>query len=604
MAKLGLFEFDVATGKTRELVTVEQVLKGAAEKLSAEERAQRERMRVSVGGFTNFQLSPDGKRILLALSGRLYLVERDNGVVRELATSPGPLLDPQFSPDGAKASYIRDNDVHVLDLATQKATRVTVGGTDAVPHGLAEFVAQEEMQRFRGYWWSPDSKRIAYQETDQKGVGVWYVADPAFPGRTPQRFFYPRPGKANARVRLGINAVTGGPTTWVRWDEKKYPYLATVRWPKDGPLLLTVQTRDQKELVLLAADAKTGKTTPVLTERSRTWVNIHQDAPRWLAGGKGILWITERAGAPQLEIRNAQGRLKRVLVPEEAGFQKLLSVDASSQEIVYTASTNPTESHVYRLKFASFWADPERLTKEPGLHTAVLSPDHRIVVRTARLLRAMPATTVHHADGKQIGVLPSVAEEPKETPRVELTTAGERGFHAALVRPRNFDARKRYPVLVDVYGGPHHLHVAASMQHWLLDQWYADQGFIVVSIDGRGTPGRGGAWESAIHESFASVPLRDQVDGLKALAAKHPAMDLSRVGIRGWSFGGYLAALAVLRRPETFHAAVAALRCATGSTTTRTTPSDTSACRSTATMRSTATTRCSRTPATSSGRCC
>src|SRR5258708_19135858 len=217
VAMLGLFEFDVAGGKTRELVTPEQVLKGADEKLSPEEKAERERKRVSVGGFTNFQLSPDGKQILLAWSGRLYLFARDTAAIRELATGPGPLLDPRFSPDGAKISYVRDNDVYVLDLASQKVTRVTTGGTELVPHGLAEFVAQEEMGRFNGYWWSPDSTQIAYQETDHKGVEVWHVADPAHPGQPPQPFFYPRPGKANARVKVGVVPAKGGQTTWLAW---------------------------------------------------------------------------------------------------------------------------------------------------------------------------------------------------------------------------------------------------------------------------------------------------------------------------------------------------------------------------------------------------
>jgi dipeptidyl-peptidase-4 len=555
-AKLGLFECDVSSGKTRQLVTPAQILKGAEEKLSPEEKAQRERMRVSVGGFTSFELSHNGRLILLSLSGRLYIFERDTRAIRELATGQGPLLDPQFSPDGAKVSYVRDNDVHVLDLASQKATRVTTGGTEMIPHGLAEFVAQEEMARFNGYWWSPDSKQIAYQETDHRGVEVWHVADPAYPGREPQSFFYPRPGKPNARVKLGIVPVSGGKTTWVAWDDVRYPYLATVRWPKDAPLLLVVQTRDQKEMVLLEADPQSGKSKPLLIERSKTWVNIHQDVPKWLPDGKGFLWVSERAG-PQLEVRNREGKLRRVLVPQEMGFDSLLSVDAKGEQLAFTASADPTEMHVYRLNLRDIWADPQRLTTEPGLHTGVFSWPHGFHVLTSRLLKSMPKTTVRNADGKLIAELPSVAEEPPRNPLVELTTIGDSKFHAAVVWPRYFDETKRYPVLVDVYGGPGFLHVAASMNRWLLDQWYADQGFIVVSIDGRGTPGRGSDWESAIYESFASVPLRDQIEALKALAVRYPAMDLDRVGIDGWSFGGYLAALAVLRRPDVFRAGVA-----------------------------------------------
>jgi dipeptidyl-peptidase-4 len=556
VAKLALFEFDVATGKTRELLTPETVLKGAAEHLSPEEKAQRERMRVSVGGFTSFQLSGDGKQILLPLSGRLYLVGRDTGAIRELPTGPGPLLDPHFSPDGTRVSYVRDNDVHVLELATGNATRVTTGGTEMVPHGLAEFVAQEEMGRFNGYWWSPDGEHIAYQETDNKAVEVWYVADPAYPGGTPQPFFYPRPGKANARVKLGIVSAKGGKTSWIAWDSGKYPYLAMVRWQHAAPLLLVVQTRDQKDLVLLEADVKTGKTRPLHAEHSPTWVNIHQDGLRWLPGGKGFLWISERHGAPTLESRTRAGRLRRVVVPAEAGLQSLLSLDAKGDNIAYAASTNPTESHVFSLYLRDPWAEPKRLSPEPGMHSAVFAADHSLYVRTSRDLKTMPKSTVHRA-GKLVGELPSLAEAAGKAPLIELTTVGASKFHAAIVFPRNFDEAKRYPVLVDVYGGPHHQHVHASMNRWLLDQWYADQGFIVVAIDGRGTPGRGGAWESAIYERFASIPLRDQVEGLQALAVKYPAMDLTRVGIDGWSFGGYMAALAVLRRPDVFHVGVA-----------------------------------------------
>src|SRR6266576_415614 len=286
--KLQLYEFDVATGRARELVTPEQVLKGAEEKLSPEEKARRERMRVSVGGFTDFQLSKDGRRILISLSGKPYLVERATGEVRELITGAGTLVDPKLSPDGESLAYVLDHDVYAFDLGTQTERRVTFGGTDKLRHGIAEFVAQEEMDRFSGYWWSPDSRLIAYEESDYEGVEVWHVADAARPDVSPFASYYPRPGKNNARVRLGVVPVGGGDTVWISWDRERYPYLTSVRWDKHGPLTLGVQTRDQHELVLLEADTS-GRTTALLTERDAEWVSVRQDVPRWLADGRGFV---------------------------------------------------------------------------------------------------------------------------------------------------------------------------------------------------------------------------------------------------------------------------------------------------------------------------
>jgi dipeptidyl-peptidase-4 len=553
---LRLYEFDVATGRTRELLTPEQVLNGAEEHLSAEEKARRERMRVSVGGFTSFQLSEDGALILVSLSGQLYVVERAGGRVRHLETGPGTVLDPRFSPDGKSVAYVRDQDIYVLDLATQKETAVATGGTEERTHGLAEFVAQEEMNRFSGYWWSPDSRSIAYEQADATGVVVWYVADPARPGQPPQVSHYPRPGKANVSVQLGVVPVTGGPTTWIPWDHQRYPYLTTVRWDKDSPLLLAVQTREQKELVFLRADPETGQTTPLVTERDPAWVNIHQDVPRWLKDGSGFLWTSERAGGPQLELHDPKGELVRVLVPPDAGYLDLVDVDPEAGQVVYRASADPTQAQLFRVPLRG--GKPEALTREPGIHGAVFGRNHAVYVHSEAPLDAMPRATVCRADGTRLGELPSVAEDPPFVPRAELVKVGDGpGFHAAVLRPRDFDAGKRYPVIVDVYGGPGHLKVTAAMNTRLLDQWLADQGFVVVSLDNRGTPGRGRVWERAVKDHFGSVPLDDQVAGLKALGRRFPEMDLDRVGIVGWSFGGYLSALAVLRRPDVYKAAVA-----------------------------------------------
>jgi dipeptidyl-peptidase-4 len=554
--RLRLFEFDTATGKTRTLLTPQRVLKGAEEKLSPEEKARRERMRVSVGGFTGFQLSRDGTLVLVSLSGRLYVYRRSDGDIRELNTGPGTILDPKFSPDGKCVAYVRNHDVSVIDLATGKERAVTTGGTERVTHGVAEFVAQEEMGRFTGYWWSPDSRFIAYEESDATGVEIWHVADPAHPEQTPGPSYYPRPGKKNVKVRLGVVPVTGGETVWVSWDTKSFPYLTTVRWPKKGPLLLAVQSRDQKRLVLRAADPATGKTRQLVAEEDSAWVNLDPGMPRWLDDGSGFLWTSERSGGPQLELRDTAGKLVRVLVPPQDGFMGVVDVDTKSRQVTYVASANPTQAQLFRVSLDG--GQPTALTHAAGMHGAEFAKDHSIYLLSSHTPDKMPATRVFRADGSLIGELPSVAEDPPFLPRLEMVKVGEgKGFYAAVVRPRDFSSSKRYPVVVDVYGGPRHQVVLAAMSRWLMDQWLADRGFIVVAVDGRGTPGRGRDWERAIGKHFGSVPLDDQVAGLQALGKKYPEMDLSRVGITGWSFGGYMSALAVLRRPDVFKAAAA-----------------------------------------------
>jgi dipeptidyl-peptidase-4 len=555
VARLRLYEFDVATGKTRELLTPEMVLKGAEENLTPEEKARRERQRVSVGGFTDFQLSDDGKLILVSLSGKLYVVPRDGGPIRELNTGPGTILDPRFAPGGKSVAYVRDHDLYVLDLATQKETRVTTGGSAKKTHGLAEFVAQEEMGRFTGYWWSPDARFLAYEEADADGVEVWYVADPIHPEQAPLPSYYPRPGKANVSVRLGIIPAAGGATVWVEWDRKAYPYLTSVHWGKKGPPTIAVQTREQKELVLLRLDPTTGKTTPLVTERDPAWVNLHHDGPRWL-DGDSFLWTAQRNGGAQLELRDKDGGLRRVVVPSEAGYLSLVDADAKAGQVVYQASTDPTQAQLFRLPLDG--GKPTPLSREPGVHSAVFARNHGIYVHTASTRTRMPRSTVHRSDGTLVGELPSVAEEPPFVPADELVKVGDgAGFHAVVVRPRDFDPKKRYPVVLHVYGGPGHQQVLATMSMRLLPQWLADQGFVVVSVDNRGTPGRGRDWERAVSKHFGSVPLEDQVAGLKALGRRFPEMDLGRVGVYGWSFGGYLSGLAVLRRPDVFKAAVA-----------------------------------------------
>ena len=571
-----LYAFDVASKETRLLLSPEDALKGGSEQLSAEEKARRERQRISVSGFTAFSISKDSAMALLSLSGKLYVLRLEDGNVRELVVGEGTVVDPKFSPDGRSVAYVRGFDVYVFDLASGKEHAVTSGGTETVSHGLAEFVAQEEMARFSGYWWSPDSRQIVYQESDASKVEVWYAADPAQPGRAPEKTYYPRPGKANVAVRLGVVSADGaGPVTWLDWDHAKYEYLGKVTWGEHGPLTLTVLSRDQTDLALLKANTQTGKTSILLTEHDDAWVNLPQDVPVWLdeQDGGGFLWAGERGGQRELERRAADGSSDRTLTPDEyPPFDNLVQVvDGRATIIVGMAPTGTFVASV-PLKGVPTLKNFYFPESDFGSGLVQVKPSDCPTLFTCQnqFMDAMPQTSIHRmSDNEAFSSLPSVALEPSNKLNLEgnkagLTTSKEflttkNGAFAVIVRPQGFEAQAntKYPVIVDVYGGPGHQQVVASMRPYLLDQWLADQGFIVVAIDGRGTPGRGRDWERATAGHFGSVPLDDQVEALQALGKGHPEMDLDRVGITGWSFGGYMSALSVLRRPDVFKAAVA-----------------------------------------------
>jgi dipeptidyl-peptidase 4 len=549
-----LWAFDVQSGATRLVASAATLLGGAEDRLSAEEKARRERQGIMNTGIAWFTASRDGRQALVALGGTLHVLDVASGRGRRLQGTAGA-TDARFSPDGRYASFVRDHDLHACELATGRVFAVTRGGTEAVSHAEAEFVAQEEMERFTGYWWAPDSTRVLYEEADQRAVERRFIGEPSAPRQPPQPWAYPRPGTPNAKVRLGLMRVGGGPTTWVEWDRARYPYLAAVTWEEGAPPAILVQARDQREEVLLAVDPASGRTRALLRERDEAWINLNPRLPRWLSGGRELLWTTEADGEWRLVVHGADGTRRRVLNPG-GGFRlhEVLHVDEARGVVVVAGSDRPPEQHIYELPLAGGAA--RRLTTAPGVHTRWYGK--RSAVHVARHVHATgkgPFQVVR-ADGSVAGTIESRAVAPPFAPRVELVRVGPLGFEAAIVRPRDFQPGRRYPVVHYVYAGPGVQVVAADALYFMRPQWYADQGFIVVMADGRGTPNRGRAWERAIRGDLAAVPLEDQVAALRALGARYPELDLGRVAIMGWSFGGYMAALGVARRGDVWHAAV------------------------------------------------
>jgi dipeptidyl-peptidase-4 len=579
---LRLFELEIATGRERELLTPAQLLGGAEEQLSAEEKARRERQRESLKGFTAFEMSRDGARLLVTLSGKLYVVMRDTLRVTEL---PGNgWIDPRFSADGDfVAAAGPDRELHVIDLTGVPPTEraITSGATAVISHGTAEFVAQEEMSRYRGFWWSPDSQRLLVQETDESQVETRYIADPLHPETPPTKFFYPRAGTPNAVVRLHLVPRVGGAPVAVKWDNVAFPYLAHISWPVTGPLTLLVQNREQTEERLLVVDLATGGTEELWFEKDPAWLNLDDNfagstgerrPPFWFKDGSHFIWTTERRGAWQVELRDATGKLVRELTPVNWTYRGFVGLDDEAGGFYVRGGDDPREVHFW--KFPLTGGAGVRLTRDRGQHNASFFPESRLLVRTIDSFDGGYRSEVISADdARVVATIPSMAESPAQWPGTELTlTTGPRTFDAAITRPRSAiasTARRpdldatgggrgpgKYPVILVVYAGPTSKRVVADARSFLTDQWMANQGYIVVRIDGRGTPARGREWERVIKGNFIDIALEDQIVGLQSLAKQYPELDLNRVAVSGWSFGGYFSAMAAIRRPDIFRCAV------------------------------------------------
>ncbi|MBQ1091683.1 S9 family peptidase [Streptomyces sp. B93] len=540
-----LWVLDLADGSERVAADPRALLGGAEEDLPPEERARRERSREGGAGIVGYATDTAVELASFALSGRLFTAELRAGTARQLPTAQ-PVVDPRPSPDGRHVAYVARGALRVVGAEGADDRALAEPESEGVSYGLAEFIAAEEMARSRGFWWSPESDRLLVARVDDTPVRRWWISDPARPERDPQHVPYPAAGTANAEVRLLVIGLDGSRTEVV-WDRARYPYLARVHWSAAGAPLLLVQARDQRSQLYLAVDPDTGATRMVHADEDPIWLDLFPGVPCWTPSGQ-LVRIADEGGARVLAVG------ERPLTGPQLHLRAVL--DVSDDDVLVSASAGAEataaeigEVHVYRVNELGW----ERVSQEPGVHTAVRSGDVTVLVsaaldRPGALVRVL-------RDGKQVATVPSYAEDPGLSPRITLTLGGARQIPCAVLMPRDYAGDTALPVLLDPYGGPHGQRVVAAHNAHLTSQWFADQGFAVVVADGRGTPGRSPAWEKAIRDEVAAVVLEDQIDALRALAADFP-LDLDRVAVRGWSFGGYLAGLAVLRRPDVFHAAV------------------------------------------------
>ncbi|RKR88484.1 dipeptidyl-peptidase-4 [Micromonospora pisi] len=579
-----LWLFDVATATERLVADPAILLESdprdplATVALPPAERALRERQRLQAGGIGGYATDPAARVAVFALAGRLFRADLVQGDVVEVAVT-GPVIDPRPDPTGERLAYVTEGPASTdrtgLPGRTQSPNGgnggscggqlrvIEADGTDnllageeaGVSWGLAEFIAAEEFARYRGYWWAPDGRSILAARVDESRLPRWYLHDPGDPASLPRGIAYPQAGGPNAEVSLHLLDLDGG---WVdvHWDRETYPYLVSVHWADTGPLI-TVLRRLQQHGLVLAVDPRTGETQVHAELADPRWVEPVAGTPRHLPDGRVLVGGELAHDGYDARCLFADGTLltppslyiRRVVGPLPAG-------PGATDLLVEASDGEPSQQHLFRVRTAiGGGVESRRLTADPGWHTGVVGGDV-LVVGSASLDHAGTRWTVWRGE-RELGTLSTLAAAPPYSPRPVLERVTDRRLPTAVLYPRSHVAGRRLPVLLDIYGGPGFQQVLASRARWLERQWWADSGFAVVTVDNRGTPGVAPSFEKVIHRRLADVILLDQVDALTALAEKHPDLDLGRVAIRGWSFGGWLAGLAVLCRPDLFRCAVA-----------------------------------------------
>ena len=535
------------------------------------ERDRRERLRELAGGITDVSVDRAGRRAAFALSGRLHLVDLASGAV----TAPDlgiTVFDPRMAPDGRHVAVHVDDGVAVVTTGDAPTVRRLVA-EDGVAWGRAEFVAAEEMGRPRGMWWSPDGGRLAVARVDERGVRRAHLADPSQPGRAPRELAYPFAGTPDAVVGLAVVDVATGARIDVDLAAagEDAHYLARVSWDVE-PLLVGVQPRDQSALHVLAV-ADDGSCRSLRRTAAAPWVELVPGAPAVLGRAHGDAVLTVEDVGPPGGQRRALCRDGEPLTPEGAQVREVLAVlrpavdagpDAVATVLVAASLADPTSVTTLEVVLPVGGGPPRVRDLHPraGLHrtTAVGGRDGRpevLVHHRADLDHDHPRVEVEHTGGDAIEV-PAVPAPTGVEVRLRPLVLGRDALRAALLLPPGADdaAPGSLPVVLDPYGGPHAQRVLAARGAYVGSQWLADHGVAVLIVDGRGTPGRGPEFERAVRGDLAGPAVADQLAALDAAVALEPRLDPTRVGVRGWSYGGTLAALLALRHPDRIRAAV------------------------------------------------
>lgn len=551
-----LWRYDLATGEKRVLAGPPPTSTDESA-LSREEELRRERARLRELGVTDYQFAEKAATQVLLVpgGGRLWVAVGDGELV-ELEGSQGA-IDPHLSPDGSQVAFVRDDELWVLPASGGTARRVTSGAEPGLTNGLAEFIAQEELDRDRGFWWSPDGSQLAFIKADSRHIRDYTIVHQGKAAVENEPHRYPFAGEPNAILELGVIELATGRTRWMDLGADKDIYIARVGWRPDGALTCQVLSRDQRTLRLLAFDAE-GAATVLLEEQQSPWLNLNGDTD-FLPDG-GFLWLSERSGFNHLYRYAADGTCV-ALTSGEWMVMHVNRVDEAAGTVYFTAALpTPLERRLCGVPLSG--GPITELTSERGFHSAVVARRDGAFVDVRSTLEHGPVVSVHRPGQEPIVLFANESASAEalglRAPQLRTFEAADGTLmHGAVYEPGPLEPGRRYPVVVSVYGGPHAQRVVDdwSLTVDLRAQYLAQQGFVVLKVDNRGSANRGLVFESAIADRMGTVEVDDQVAAVRQLA-KAPHVDADRIGIYGWSYGGYMTCMAMMRAPEVFRVGV------------------------------------------------
>ncbi|MFN8939626.1 MAG: S9 family peptidase [Acidobacteriota bacterium] len=505
------------------------------------------------------QWAPDSSALLVLEGGDLFWLTPGNSHVKQLTRTEATEADPKLSPDGLKVSYRIGNDLYFLDIASSLSKRLTFDGSETLLNGKLDWVYPEELDLSTAHWWSPDSARIAYLQFDISKVMVYPQADliktPAL--LEPER--YPQAGTPNSDVRLGIVGLDSPKTRWMDFGETRDYLLARVHWLNPREVAVQRFTRVQDKMEFLSADWETRQVRRVFAESDPFWLNVHS-LTRFDPHRKQMLWASERSGFRHLYLATYDGKLEQI-TRGDWEVSDLAGINFENKTLFYTSTeASPLERHLYSISLDG--KNKKRLTTEPGTHTISMSPTAEFYTATHSAINQPPRQTLHSTDGATLAELTprntKILDEHDILPTEFLSFKAPDGatLMARLIKPKNFKTGQKYPAIVSVYGGPHSQNIRNLWTGGLnLDQVLAHRGYVIWQVDNRGSSGRGHLWESKLYRKFGAIEVADQKAGIEHLTSLG-FVDPARIGMHGWSYGGYMTLNTMLSEPKLIRAGI------------------------------------------------